>query len=203
MVVNTNGAYSAEKNIDVGIPQASVIGSLMYLVHVNDMAQLELHGKLRLFADDSAVFYATRSVSLNIDHMQEDIRTINKLTLNVKKTNFVFFTSPSLEINADPTTNVDGTEYQRTGTFKYLGLYLDSNLNWNNHVDHISKKIAAAIAILRKLSFLPTQALRKLNCALAHSHLSYAVIVWAAAKDTTLNRVQVYSNARHSKLATS
>lgn len=197
MVVNVNGTHSAEKNIGVGVPQGSVIGSLMYLVYVNDMAQLKLHGKLRLFADDSAVFYATRSVSLNINHMHEDIRIlseyfrINKLTLNAKKTNFVHFTSPSNKINAVSTTNVDGTEYQRAETVKYLGLYLDSHLNWNSHVDHISTKIAAATAILRKLSFLPTQILRKLYFALAHSHLSYAAIVWAAAKDNTLNRVQV------------
>lgn len=193
MSVNFNGFVSTEKTICIGVPQGSV---LLYLVYVNDMAALKLNGKLRLFADDSALFYANKLVSENDYQMRQDIRLlsdyfrINKLSLNVSKIQYVHFAHPRKKIQAVDSVSVDNVEIHRAETVKYLGLHIDSHLTWNEHVNHVSAKVATAAGMMRKLNFLLIHILRKLYFALAHSHLSYAAIVWASATDSTRNKVQ-------------
>lgn len=131
--------------------------------------------------------------------MQQDIRLlntyfrINKLALNIDKTKYVNFESQRArnEINASRTSTVDNNEYHESDSVKYLGLHIDKHLLWNAHIDHVNTKLAAATDIMRKLKFLPIDILRKLYFTLAHSHITYATSIWAAAKDNVLNKLQV------------
>ena len=40
---------------------------------------------------------------------------------------------------------------ERVQVFKYLGVYMDINLNWHTHVEKLSKKISSKIGILRRV----------------------------------------------------
>lgn len=95
------------------------------------------------------------------------------------------------KFQAANTIIVDNVEYHRADTIKYLGLHIDCHLTWSEHASHVCAKVATAAGMMRKLNFLPTKILRKLYFALAHSHLSYAAIVWASAANSTLNKAQV------------
>lgn len=197
MIVNVNGKYSGERAITIGVPQGSVVGSILYLIYVNDMGHLKLSGKLCLFADDSSVFYANKTVQQNMERMKPDIEIINeyfrlnKLSLNANKTKFVHFAPAQKKFIAEENLNADGFVIEKVNSIKYLGVHIDSQLTWANHVDHVCGRVAAAAGILRKLSFLPRKILRQLYFSLAHSHLSYAAIVWASATDSILNKLQI------------
>lgn len=169
----------------------------MYLIYVNDMAKLKLTGKLRLFADDSALFYSGNSLEKNIEELTADITLIaeyfriNRLTLNIDKTKYINFTTAKKR-----TSNVDhiviaGHRIEKVDCVKYLGLNLDSHLTWKNHMLYVSKKISGAIGALGKLHFLKASILRTIYYAIIHPHLSYASAVWALAKQTALKRVFV------------
>ena len=89
---------------------------------------------------------------------------------------------------------------------KYLGVLVDERLNWNYHIQHISKKIGRGIGILVRLrQYLNPQMLRNIYHCLVYSHLCYGIHVWGSAGTSTLNplnvlqkkAVRVLSNVRH------
>lgn len=97
--VSVNGVASSERAITVGVPQGSNLRPLLFLLYINDLARLQLHGKPRLFADDTSVTYiATESTRL-LRLMEEDIQKLqsffneNLLSLNLGKTNYMIFHS--------------------------------------------------------------------------------------------------------------
>lgn len=103
----------------------------------------------------------------------------------------VHFSTAQRNLTTADQIDVGGMIIERTRTIKYLGVQIDSHLTWTNHVDHVCRRVATAAGIIRKLSFLPIKILRQPYFSIAHSHLSYAAIVWASAKNKILNKLQI------------
>ena len=78
---------------------------------------------------------------------------INKLTLNIKKSNFVLFHPYQKKLDYIPNLKIfghkSGTQISlESKTFvKYLGILLDSNLSWKAHIDYISLKISKQLVL--------------------------------------------------------
>ena len=71
---------------------------------------------------------------------------------------------------------------------KYLGIYIDSNLNWRNQVNYIKKKINLTIGILSKIRYyVNINALINLFYSLVYPFLIYGLIVWDSTYNSTLN----------------
>ena len=85
--------------------------------------------------------------------------TANKLVLNFSKTNIINFapkrsTNPLLEVSFD---NIVISEVSE---LKFLGIQIDSNLNWKSHVEYIIPKLSSAVFVIRNLSyFMKSEAL--------------------------------------------
>lgn len=57
---------------------------------------------------------------------------VNKLSLNLEKTNFMIFSNRGRETSAS--INIDGIEINRVRETKFLGVILDENLCWKPHI---------------------------------------------------------------------
>ena len=55
------GLYQT-KQIDVGVPQGSVLGPLLFLIYSYDKAD-QLTGKVRLYADDTSLSYSSSNIA--------------------------------------------------------------------------------------------------------------------------------------------
>jgi hypothetical protein len=84
--------------VSVGVPQGSVSdGPLLFWIYSNDIRSLPLRGSVRLFADDTAVFYPCVEVTELVGSVRADLTrlkhyfTANKLTLNADKTYYLVF----------------------------------------------------------------------------------------------------------------
>ena len=76
---------------------------------------------------------------------------------------------------------------KRTDTHKFLGVTIDSSLNFKAHIDEISSKISKSTGVLYRLSnFLSSATLRSLYFSFIHSYLEYCNIVWGSTFDSYL-----------------
>ena len=87
------------------------------------------------------------TVNSELAQVQEWL-TLNQLTLNIKKTNFIIFKSHKKRLRRDLRLTLNGTVLQRAEDSKFLGIVIDQHLTWKNQIDYITKKILR-IAIKR------------------------------------------------------
>ena len=72
-------------------------------------------------------------------------------------------------------------------SFRYLGIYIDSNLNWKSHINYIAKKVKRSIGTLSKLRYyLNSQTLLDLYYAPVYPFLTYCIIAWGNTSQTSL-----------------
>ena len=57
MQTEVNGKISNSKPIDVGVPQGSILGSLLFLIYINNFPKCLTSGKAIMFADDTNLFF--------------------------------------------------------------------------------------------------------------------------------------------------
>ena len=72
-------------------------------------------------------------------------------------------------------------EIERVTQFNFLGIVLSSNLKWNKHTDHVSKKISRAIGVMYRLKQIYLHAvLLTLYQANIYPHFIYGLLVWGS-----------------------
>ena len=136
--VSINGFDSCKLDIKCGVPQGSTLGPLLFLLYINDLRLALTKSITSHFADDTCIMYANKKMKsletvLNLDlKITSDWLKANKLSLNVDKSKLVIFKSKQKRFdNNDISIKLNGCKLNPTDHVKYLGLYLDKNLNWN------------------------------------------------------------------------
>ena len=128
-----------------------------------------------------------------------DWLTANKLTLNIKKLNFVLFHPYQKKVDYTPNLKIldhksDTQISPESKTFvKYLSILFDNNLSLKTHIDYISLKISKAISILSRLRYyLPLTIFLNLYRTLLYPYLTYGLVVWGQAAQKYLNKILIF-----------
>ena len=83
----------------------------------------------------------------------------NKLTLNIKKSNFVIFCPTQKRLTYQPKIIIFDNEQNKNVALerkefdKYLGILIDRNLSWKHHVDHVALTVSRAVGLIAKLRY--------------------------------------------------
>ena len=148
----SNGSYISNSETTLyGVPQGSVLGPLLFLLYVNDIANSSKYLSFYLFADDTSIIYANKNLHNLEQIVNSELSNVsdwllaNKLTLNFKKSNYVLFRprqkcltyNPSIKAY-DPAIDALST-LEKKDFVKYLGVLIDYELSWKNHINLISK----------------------------------------------------------------
>ena len=71
-----NGQHSTWTNVEAGVLQGSILGPLLFLIHINDLPE-KLVSNPKLFADDTSLFPVIRNKQLSAQNLNEDLNKIN------------------------------------------------------------------------------------------------------------------------------
>lgn len=181
------------QKVNVGVAQGPKIGPLHFLIYINDMLDLNLHGMLILYADDAALAYGSDNWPELQLMMQHDADVLNDwfcrnvLTLNVDKTKYMTF--GKAKNMPDISIQFGGKSIDRTRKFKYLGLVLDEDLSFH---DHVKKHLAPFIPTMwRNGKFIPLSKRKEIYFAYVHSHIQYIIAIYSECAGYKLNELYV------------
>ena len=125
-------------------------------------------------------------INVELEHVQTLFFT-NKLSLNIDKSNYVLFHPPQKKVNISINLNINDTSLKEKPCIRYLGIMLNSNLNWKSHVNYSSTKIKKSIDILSKMHYLITlDVLINLYYTLIYPFLIYGLVVWGNTYPTNI-----------------
>ena len=136
-----------------GVPQGSVLGTLLFIIFTNDFPQSVSRSVLDIYADDTTLSTTAAVSDLPTiqQRLQHDINKIadwtygNKMVLNASKTKSLLVTGKRLEKKALDTAlkiSCNSSEIDQVNSQKLHGVKLDSHLNFTEHIDDICKKVS-------------------------------------------------------------
>ena len=182
--------------VTMGVPQGSILGPLLFILYINDMPSLLQNAKPVIFADDTTLFVSARNVESAFGLLKQDVDrlmkwfTVNKLSLNLKKTNYMLFTTNSSIRQSSLQFRINDTLIDRVQSCKFLGVHIDEKLSWSDHVDHVCHKLRKSIGVLRKVSSVLDQStLRTLYFTMMYPYLTYCHLLWGCTSVTNLTRI--------------
>ena len=118
----------------------------------------------------------------------------NKLSLNVGKTKFSLFHKSVKKYSIPshlPTLKINNHDIERVNTMKFLGVLLDDNLLWKEHIKYLENKIAKNIGLMyRAKPFLDKETLLAFYYSDIHSYLNYANLAWGSTYLTNLKKLR-------------
>jgi hypothetical protein len=115
----------------------------------------------------------------------------NQLTLYVDKTCYTLFSKNKNTPNIS--LHLDGTEINKVVTAKYLGIYFDSTLTWNAHIDALCKiKLFKLVGPFHYTSrFINIHMARQIYYAYVYSYIQYGIELYGCAASFIIKRLQV------------
>lgn len=199
--VSISGTYSKQTTTNIGVPQGSILGPLLFLIYINDLPNFIIHCKYLLYADDTTIFSSDNSIDCLINKLSTDLRNIlhwcklNKLQFNPQKTQFILFSSHQRSLVTDPSISIPNHSIHASNDCVYLGVKLDRNLKFHSHILDVKKKLSYGIRILiRSRPFFSRSILLSLYYAFIHSHINYCITTWGTTYNTHLAPLQTVQN---------
>ena len=200
--VEINGIKSKMVPIQIGVPQGSILGPLLYLIYVNDIGN-SCNGNILSFADDTTLYMSNSDFTELYANANQQANALyqwfcaNKLSLNANKTKYIVIRPKHMkECLSQHSIHIGNTELDRIGndcsaqSIKFLGMYIDENLTWKKHISEVTKKVSRALFSLKQVKHtLPLDSLRTLYFALIHPHLSYGITAWGNADKNIIKQV--------------
>lgn len=115
---------------------------------------------------------------------------MNKINLNVKKTQYVIFRPKNKPLPHNVKLSINNNIITPVNSCRFLGVVFRFDLSWSEHINHVRAKLSRSLGMLYRLKYLlPLRVRKQLYFAFIHSHLTYCHLVWGTCNKTDAERV--------------
>ena len=185
--------YVTYKNVDsdaklqeLGVIQGSKCGPLFYDIYANDISKICEEREYLMFADDTVLIYS----GPNLDSLVENVNTrldnitdwckFNKLSLNSDKCKYMLVTNRDIPLR--PIISINNTPIEEVSEFKYLGLQLDSNLKYTDHIKQLCGRLSRLCGMTYRLnSVLNLKSAKQVYFSCVYAVVRYCICNWGGA----------------------
>jgi hypothetical protein len=191
--VMVNGAGSEWENVTSGIPQGSVLGPILFVIYINDLPDT-VESDSYLFADDTKIFRIIKGED-DKEILQDDFTKLEEwsgkwlLKFHPEKCKHMKISkSKNEETN---TYKLLGQDIETVTQEKYIGVIIDSELTFENHLCEKVKKATSIFAAMRRtFKYLDTKSILVIYNTLVRTHLDYASSVSAPYKMKYIEKIE-------------
>ena len=183
-----NGRLSKRSNISARVPQVPILEPLLFLIYINNLSD-NLSSNAKLFADDTSLFLVVHDMNQSGINLNDDLGKKSNWTfqwkmsfipdINKQEEKVIF--SCKLQKSNHPSLMLNSTTVTQSEIQKHLGMFLDSKLNFKEHIQNVLSKVSRIIALLRK----PQKSLQRLLLifykSFIRSHLDFGDIIYDQA----------------------
>ena len=180
--VVVDGHTSTSAPVLSGVPQGTVLGPLLFLLFINDIAT-NVTSSIRLFADDCLLYRETNKKE-ECEILQQDLDKLVSwsktwgMAFNVNKCNIVSITNMkknkqrySYQMDGQPIKSIENTPY--------LGVNINSKLQWQQHINNISSAANRMLGFLsRTMRRCPQNLKESTYKAMVRPKLEYCSSIW-------------------------
>lgn len=204
-VVRINSTLSDCMRVRNGVPQGSILSPLLFSIHVNDLPSIPQFCFPQCYVDDTKLLlsFALNEERGARDKINQDLLKIrnwcfnNQLLLNQDKMKLMIFGSRQniAKVNDDFNLSLFGKDLVPATTAKDLGVIMDPNLTFGNHIlETVSSYMSRLAQINRVKHSFDKQSLIIIINSLVFSKLFYCSCVWSNTSQTNLKMLQTVQN---------
>ena len=140
------------------------------------------------FADDTDIFFSHNDPNQLIEIVNNELKKLsswfqaNKLSINLKKLNFILFITKQNKQKLDLHFSINDIEIDLVNEVLFLGVILDEHLSWKSQIQNVARKVSKSVGIIYKSSFClnKTSLCTLYYYSLVYPYLHYCATVWGS-----------------------